>query len=300
MDSARPIEIEPWPNRLLIHRLSSLLLAPARRAGIHPNTVTCMGFGFGLLAASSYAMAGQSGSRWAFATLGLLLMLAWLVMDGLDGQLARATGKSSDIGRLLDGVADYATFVVVNIALVATHPRPLAAFALALLSGVFHALQSQFYEGERATYIRRLSGKFQAIARAEAGGPYERFYNRCEALLGNRTRPFDLKLQAAGPAERELLLSRWQPGAARALRAASPLSSDGRAIVIWVAVLAGETMLYWFYEIGVLTLVALAAAHKLRQSEAGAMAGDIGAGQTAGATGSLAGHAQKKGLTGHV
>lgn len=287
MNTDRPIEIEPYSNRLLIHRLSAALLPPAARAGVHPNLVTCAGFGFGVLAALSYSQGG-----WQWATAGLLLMLAWLVMDGLDGQLARSTGKTSDIGRLLDGVADYATFIAVNIALVATHPRPLVALTLALVAGACHALQSQFYEGERATYVRRLAGHFKAIERPVSGGVAERFYNRCEALLGNRTRRFDTLLAAATPKERQRLLEAWRPPAARALLAASPLSSNGRVFAIWVAVVAGETTLYWIYEISVLTLIALAAAHKLRQAEDRPVAGAARAGQPAGDAGPSAAHAK--------
>lgn len=268
MQSARPTEIEPLSNRHFIHPLAAALLGPAIRAGIHPNAVTAAGLGFGLLAGLAYL----HWTDWRIATLGFALMICWHVMDGLDGQLARATGKTSDVGRLLDGVADYATFVAVNLALVFTLPDVAVALAIALLSGLCHALQSQFYEGERATYIRRLSGRFDAIPRTEAGGMLERLYNRGEALLGNRTRPFDAILAGLPPAEQSRILARWQTGAARTMRHMSLLSANGRTIAIWLAVLVGEPMLYWAWEILPLTLLALAAARSLRQAEAAAVA----------------------------
>jgi phosphatidylglycerophosphate synthase len=270
--SARPVEIEPLSNRLVVHRLSAALLSPAVSLGIHPNAATSAGLLFGLAAAAAYTR----WADWRFATLAFLLMVGWHVMDGLDGQLARATGKASDIGRLLDGVADYATFVAVYLALALTHPRPGLALALALGAGAAHALQAQFYEGERATYIRRRQGRFAAVARPETGGRFERLYNRGEALLGNRVRPFDTRLDQAAPAQREALLAAWQPRAARTLRAMSPLSANGRTLAIWLAALAGEPILFWLWEIFGLTLVALAAARALRQSERtdGSDAGD--------------------------
>ncbi len=267
MQSARPTEIEPLTNRFLIHPMAAALLPPAARIGLHPNVVTGAGLLFGLLAGLAYL----DWRDWRFATLGLGLMICWHVMDGLDGKLARATGKTSDIGRLLDGVADYATFVAVNLALALTHDDAALALGMALLSGLFHALQSQFYEGERATYIRRLAGRFDAVVRSEAGGAFERFYNRCEALLGNRARPFDHALASASADERAKMLARWQPRAARTLHWMAPLSANGRTVAIYLAVLLHEPMLYWIWEILPLTLLALAAARALRQAEAGAV-----------------------------
>lgn len=263
MTSSRPIEIEPWSNRLAVHRLSAWLLPRAVRLGLSPNLVTATGLGFGLAAGACYAF----WPDWRMAALGFLFMVGWHVMDGLDGQLARATGRTSAVGRLLDGVADYATFVAVYLALALTHPRQTEALLLAALAGLAHALQAQFYEGERATYVRRCAGRFQAEARAEAGGPFERLYNRAEALLANRTRPFDVALAALPPAARAEALGRWQPRAARILRALSPVSANGRTVAILVACLLGEPMLFWAWEILGLSVIALAAARALRQAE---------------------------------
>jgi hypothetical protein len=273
MEIARPLEIEPLSNRLGIHRLSTALLPSAVRLGIHPNAVTAAGLGFGLLAGLAYL----DWRDWRLATLGFLLMLGWHVMDGLDGQLARATGKASDTGRLLDGIADYSTFVAVYLALATTHDQPSLAVALAAAAGLAHALQAQFYEGERLTYIRRLNGRFEAPARPETGGRAERLYNRAEAALANRTRPLDTALARAAPPARATMLAAWQPAAAATLRRMSPLSANGRTLAIWLAVLASEPMLFWAWEILALTLLSLAAARALRQAETAALgAGDRG------------------------
>jgi phosphatidylglycerophosphate synthase len=269
MTTARPIEIEPWTNRYAVHRLSAWMLPRAVRLRLHPNAVTAAGLLMGLAAAACYT----GWEDWRFAVAGFLLMVGWHVMDGLDGQLARATARTSALGRLLDGLADYATFVAVYLALAFTHPQPQLAFPLAAAAGLAHALQAQFYEGERATYIRRLAGRFRADSRPETGGPFERLYNRAEALLANRTRPFDTALAAMPAAERARVLADWQPRAARTLRAMSPLSANGRTLAILAAALLGEPMLFWGYEIVALTALALAAAAALRQAEAGATTG---------------------------
>src|SRR3546814_9333837 len=45
------------------------------------------------------------------ATIGLPLSLFWLVADGLDGMIARATGTPSAAGRVLDGLCDHGVFL---------------------------------------------------------------------------------------------------------------------------------------------------------------------------------------------
>ena len=263
MDTARPSQIEPATNRYAVHALARAMLPLAVRMRIHPNTVTIAGLLFGLCAAAAYA----NWRDWRFATLGFLFMILWHVMDGLDGKLARATGKSSEFGRLLDGIADYSTFVAVYIVLALTQDAVLPALCAAAVSGAAHALQSQFYEGERATWIRRSAGNFNAVQRSAAGGSAERLYNHLEAVLGNRVRPFDSQLAAASPAARERMIAAWQPRAAHILHLMGPLSANGRTIAIWLAALAGNPWLFWGWEIFGLTLLALAAARALRQSE---------------------------------
>ncbi len=265
MNTARPTEIEPLSNRFLIHPIGEALLPLAIRLQLHPTAVTATGLIFGLLAAGAYLR----WADWRFATIGLLFMLGWHIMDGLDGKLARATGKTSALGRLLDGVADYTAFVAVNLALAFTSPDPQLALAAAILSGVCHILQALFYEGERATYIRRLAGNFTAIRRSQVGGFIEQLYNRGESLLGNRTRHFDDALAAADATERARLLHQWRQKTVRIFRLMAPLSANGRTFAIWVAVLLQNPMLYWIWEILPLTLLAFGTARALRQAEAG-------------------------------
>ncbi len=271
VDLARPDEIEPWTNRHVVHPLSRRLLRPAIRAGIHPNLVTLGGLVCGLSAAIAYSR----WQDWPAPAVGLFLMLGWHVLDGLDGQLARATGRTSAAGRLLDGLADYATFVAVYCALAFTHPDPWLAVPAAAAAGVAHALQSAFYEGERATFQRRLGHRFMPEERPLAGGPFERLYNRGEAWLGNRARPLDHLLAHGGARSDELdrRLAIWRPAAARVLRRLEPLSANGRTLAIFAAVaLLGDPVWFWAFETIILTALAWAGWHGLRQAEHRAIA----------------------------
>jgi hypothetical protein len=81
-------------------------------------------------------------------------MIAWHVMDGADGQLARYTQTYSYFGKMLDGIADNVTFLAVYAALAVTSSRQLGnwVYALAAISAVFHAIQSASYETQRQEY----------------------------------------------------------------------------------------------------------------------------------------------------
>ena len=61
-------------------------------AGISANAVSVGGLCVGALA----ALADANWHRWPFTFIGLFLSMAWLVADGLDGMIARATGQPLD------------------------------------------------------------------------------------------------------------------------------------------------------------------------------------------------------------
>jgi phosphatidylglycerophosphate synthase len=257
--TARPAMIEDPSNLWLVHPLSDRLLAPALRLGIHPNTVSFAGMGFGALAGYFYA-------HWQnpLAVLaGFTLMVAWHVMDGLDGKLARASGKASPLGRLIDGLCDYMVFFLVLLPIVFSFEDWPPVLALAVASGLCHALQSAWYEGEREAWKRRARGVFHVEARPPARFWGEQLYNGIEERLGSGSRAIDTAL-AADPTRLDVYLDATAPH----LRRLSLLSANNRTVAIAIACLAGNPKLYWYWEIFVLSGVALVLAAALRRTEA--------------------------------
>src|SRR3546814_16999807 len=90
-------------------RRSSELLGWALRLGVPANMVSIAGLLVGI--ASALAYFHWQNPLWAAA--GLLLSLGWLVADGLDGMIARATGTSSAADRVLDGICDPGVFICI-------------------------------------------------------------------------------------------------------------------------------------------------------------------------------------------
>jgi len=144
------MEIEEITNLYLIHPLAGRLVPILAQLHVTPNAVSIAGMLFGILSGFAYYRYWDP----RFAIAGFALMIAWHVMDGADGQLARYTQSYSYFGKILDGIADHVTFVAVYVALAAASSRQLGnwVYFLAASSGVFHAVQSASYETERQEY----------------------------------------------------------------------------------------------------------------------------------------------------
>ena len=148
---SRPPEIENLSNRFLLHPLSNRLAPLLARAHVHPNLVSLAGLAFGAGAALLYARAGP----WGETLAALACMLAWHVMDGADGQVARLTGKASPTGRIVDGLADYSVFMLVYSAL-AWILRPeygIWGWVAGWVAAASHIAQAALYELQREKYV---------------------------------------------------------------------------------------------------------------------------------------------------
>lgn len=141
---------DPWRQRLrgasrggdgffstfVVRPLSRRLTGVGLGLGWTPNVVTVVSLAFGILAALLVA----TGEWWAWVVAAVLLLVA-LVVDCVDGEIARFTRRFSPLGAFLDAVGDrvkeYA--VLAAVALVAVRegadgwPVALAAMAVVTL-----------------------------------------------------------------------------------------------------------------------------------------------------------------------
>ncbi len=88
-------------STFVVRKMSKPLTGLAIRWGLSPNAITTISFVIGLLAAASFA----GGSRW-FLLLGAILLQLSLVIDCVDGEVARATRRFSTVGAWLDASTD--------------------------------------------------------------------------------------------------------------------------------------------------------------------------------------------------
>lgn len=117
----KSVETEDWLDYHVIRPFCFLLSQWLARFDVHPNTVTvwsmvlgvasCLFFGCG-----SFYYEGAYGLTMNLT--GVVLLMMGDILDCVDGQLARLTGKKSHLGRILDGITGFVWFIPIYLALV--------------------------------------------------------------------------------------------------------------------------------------------------------------------------------------
>ena len=251
-DTSRDPRIEVPSNHYVIHAAAHRLLPMALRGGISANAVSVAGLVLGALA----ALACYHWRLPFMASVGFALALGWMVCDGLDGMIARATGTASALGRVLDGLCDHGVFLLLYVAAAWSVGTP-EAWLLATAAGVVHAVQSNAYEGERTRFHRRLRSDPGATPPARTGFGLERLYDFAAGWLDRAAAPFDRRLAAS--ADPAALGRIYAARAVAPLRAMIPLSANTRVVALYIAMLVGEPRLWWWFELVPLTLLAVGA-----------------------------------------
>ena len=246
-DGSRDRRIEDPTNLWIVHPSSRLLLPWFVSRGISANAVSIGGFVVGALAALAYSR----WYLWPFACAGLLLGVAWLVADGLDGMIARATGTASPLGRFLDGLCDHGVFVLIYLALAASIGTR-DVWILAACASALHAIQSSVYEGERARFHRRCRG-VATTGPGPAANLLVRIYDRVSHVVDPIAVRFDQVLKTSpDPIQ---LGAAYGASAAGPLRLMSLLSANVRLYALFLACIGGNPRLYWWFEILPLTAI---------------------------------------------
>ncbi|WP_424951882.1 CDP-alcohol phosphatidyltransferase family protein [Deinococcus sp.] len=233
---ARPAD--EWAAERIFRPLAQLLVDPAARLGLRPEGVVLVHTGLGLLAA--WQVAHGRGFLAARLSPALLLQLK-TVLDNLDGQLARATGQTSETGRYLDSEMD----VLVNMALLcALLGRRKGAAATLLLSLILTVdfLWEREYRLARGEVFRAaptLSADRPALL-AALRGFYSAYFLPQERTLGGL---FGRRLRAAtggDPAPEDRLA--YTPRMVTTIAANLGLSTQ--MLALGLCLLAGRPQLY--------------------------------------------------------
>ena len=220
----KPAEVEELVDFYVNRRLAAIVVQPLLNTGITPNQLTLASTIFGGAACVAFA----HGSPRAMA-LGALSVLLAMVMDCADGQLARARGGGTRVGRIFDGLADYinATFVHVglllflykaNVSLLGRPAEGLVPFLVMAAAGASMTLQAAFFDLHKGRF-QMLTG----ICKPETDPPDE-----VEADLRVATHPIDRLLlwsywrycvfQQSSLSENKPPVRRWPAGSPEATR----------------------------------------------------------------------------------
>ncbi len=261
----RTSEIEEASNRWLIHPASRMLLPWFVAWRITPNAVSLCGMACGFLAGFAYSHA--PARSWLVA--GFLLMLAWHVLDGADGQLARLTHAQSELGKVLDGICDYVTSIAVYIGFaMALAPRDgVWIWLVVALAGACRALQAAAYEAQRQFYdvwgwgrgSRQLQGLAPGTTRSTLGALH-RLYGRMQILVLGNGVEIDARFNAlvrAAPRRSAELRRRYRETFAPVVRRWGVMSSNYRTVGIFVFAVAGFPLGYFLTEIVLFSIVSV-------------------------------------------
>ncbi|MQA28638.1 MAG: hypothetical protein GEU82_02205 [Luteitalea sp.] len=141
-------EIEELIDIYFFRRCGIVVAHAARAGGLSPNAVSVLagvigGVGGALLASDRLALVG----------VGCLFLHG--IFDSADGQLARMTRQTSELGRLLDGVAGYVTHAAAYLGIAAgvvSRGGGWDILGWAVIAGGCTAIQAQMYDYHRSTY----------------------------------------------------------------------------------------------------------------------------------------------------
>jgi len=276
----RTREIEQVSNFYFIHPISRWFVDRFEALGIHPNVVSISGMSFGAAAAVAY----YHYDRLPMVVLGFALMIGWHVMDGADGQLARKTGKTSEIGKVLDGLCDYMTFMLVYSSL-CLRLMPAWGYWIWLIGGAAaasHVMQANVFEFQRQAYDYRVHGK--SSARLITVEEYREGLSRKEGLvrffatiylpivqvqekmirIDHRLHQRLDDLQVEG-GRADLVAASYRENNLSAVRQWGVLSSNTRTVALFIACLAGNPLYFLGFEILVLNGVLLGLMARQRQ-----------------------------------
>ncbi len=261
----RTAEIEEVTNSYVIHPIAGRLTPLLARLGVAPNAVSLAGMACGLFAGIAY----YHYRDFASSVAGLVLMIAWHVLDGADGQLARLTQRQSQSGKVLDGICDYVTFASVYVCLAMAMNRDHGSWVWGLVSlaGICHAAQAAAYEVQRQDYefwgLGRQAASIPELGDAAnhvaAGSFAKRLAGRLHALYGRlqiaatgTDAPLRRRLAAilAGTPERTDAARSWYRHVfAPSVRRWSILSANYRTLAIFLFCAAKAPVGYFVFEI---------------------------------------------------
>lgn len=151
------------PLDAYVHRpLANLVVRGLLRTRVTPNELTFASLVLGTVAGAAIG-AADATRAWLYPVAALALF-ASMVLDCSDGQLARARGGGTVLGRIIDGYADYWVALVVHVGIlvqvsrapiaVAGHPMgPAEKFVFVLAAGVTMGIAAGTFDHHKHRYL---------------------------------------------------------------------------------------------------------------------------------------------------
>jgi len=153
--SLKMLEVEEFLDLILYRPLALVFVRIIYRTPITPNAVTFLSFLGGLASAYNFAQGTISGFAWG----GIWYAIA-NTLDCSDGQLARLQGSGTPLGRLVDGVVDWAISLAIFVGLAVGLQRTTGDAGVwylvtaAGLTSALHAFMFDLYQQQFIAVVR--------------------------------------------------------------------------------------------------------------------------------------------------
>ena len=133
------------PVNIYIHDpIAKRLVRVLKNTCFTPNQVTYLSVLVGFVSGYSF-----SQGTWVYSIAGGILLELTLILDCVDGQLARAKNMASDWGRLIDGIAGYFAYLAVVYGIIVGYPDFQSAL---IVIAVFTVLRAISYDYCKQTF----------------------------------------------------------------------------------------------------------------------------------------------------
>jgi phosphatidylglycerophosphate synthase len=144
----KALEIEELADVYFFRPLGFIVARCAAALGVTPIQLTILS-----------VLVGVTGGALLYGErlglLGFALLIIYSVFDSADGQLARLTGRVTELGRVLDGVGGYVTHAAIYLAIAAGLLQRGGSGAIIIwtaLAALANMAQAQMYEYHRHHY----------------------------------------------------------------------------------------------------------------------------------------------------
>ena len=271
--SLKSIETENYIDRLFFRPVGFVIAKLLRKTDITPNTITIISIFVGVAAGPLFYF-----DRISLTLSGILCLIIANTLDCVDGQLARLTGKISNIGRILDGLAGDIWFAVIYVFLALRLKNEFGTwlfFIPAVLSAISHLIQANitdYYKTLHLFFVSKEKGQeFQNLD--EIRTLYKQTKPGFRKVLFFLYLGYTSIQEAVTPRLQQMLKHlhtkygdnipddirlEFRRRSNRLMKVFIDLMTfNGRAVFLIVAVLTGYVWLYFLFEIIVLNLVLL-------------------------------------------
>lgn len=157
--SVRIIEVEERFDLIFSRPFGLLFAKIAFKLRMTPTQVSVASLLTGVLGGVLFLWQNDPFYAW----MGAFLVVFAGVLDSSDGQLARMTNSSTELGRIIDGIVDNFVFISMYVCtafyLVDSYGW-LVSFGIASAAGYAHSLKSAVYEFHKSEYFYYV-GKYE-------------------------------------------------------------------------------------------------------------------------------------------